>query len=375
MNRKPHEEEPRGLAAGRNIMASLAPALLLLGCTGQPAPSPDAQAFTLSDTMMARIGLDTVRMAPVENTVELNARITPDDARLASVYPIVGGQVTAVDVELGDPVHKGQPLAVIRSSQVAKLQRKLIDAQSDVEVAGKNLATKQDLYHSQLLSERKLVEARFDLEKARAKLNDVQETFSIYRFEGGSQYIVTAPIGGYVIGKAVVRDATLPEDHGGPIFTIAELDRVWVMADVYESDIARVKEGMPAEVSTLSYPGMVMHGKVDKIINVLDPRTRTMPVRITLPNPGVMLKPEMVAHVRLAYLEERELPAIPAKAVISDNGRHYVMVFKDRRNIETRAVTVAHAGAATCWVEAGLVPGEVVISEEHLFIYDALNDR
>ena len=370
--------EQRNTAANGHAMiflAFLAAAMLLGGCAPEALPDADANAFTLSDTMFARIGLDTVRMLPVENSVELNARIAPDEGRLARVYPIVGGQVADVRVELGDHVAKGQTLAVIRSSEVAKLERKLIEAQSDMEVADKNLATKQELFNSQLLSERKLVEARYDVEKARARLKDMQEVFSIYQFQAGSQYIVTAPISGYVIEKDVVRDETLPSDHHEAIFTIAELGSIWVLADVYESDIARVKEGMPAEVSTLSYPGKVFSGQVDKIMNMLDPRTRTMRIRITLPNPEVLLKPEMIAHVRLTYQDNDPLPAIPASAVISDNNREQVMVFKDRKNIDTRRISIAHSLGGTSWVAGGLKPGEVVISKEQLFIYDALNDR
>lgn len=366
------------LGIARSILRAM-PAiamLVLLGACGGDAPvANDSKAFALSDTMLARIGFDTVRSMPVENIIELNARITPDDGRLANVYPIVGGQVVDVKVELGDHVNKGQTLAIIRSRQVADLERKLIDARSDTEVAEKNLSSKQDLFDSQLLSERKLVEARYELEKAKAKLKGMEEIFSIYQFQDGSQYVVKAPIGGYVIDKSVVRDETLPEEHDAAIFTIAELDRVWVLADVYESDIARVKEGMTARITTLSYPDKVFNGHVDKILNMLDPRTRTMRIRITLPNPGVLLKPEMIARVRLAYAEELVLPAIPSTAVISDNDRDHVMVFKDRLNIDTRRITLERTTDNTTWVAEGLEPGEVIISKEQLFLYDALNDR
>lgn len=372
--RAPFHTRLRTVLSGLAFLAA-ASALLFPGCSPHPAPEDDTTAFTLSDTMMAHIGLDTARSKPVEKNIDLNARITPDEGRLAKVYPIVSGQVVQVNVELGDHVNKGQVLAVIRSSQVADFERKMISARSDVEVAEKNLSTKQDLYNSQLVSERKLVEARYDLEKARAKLKGMDEIFSIYEFKDGSQYIVKAPISGYVIAKAVVNDATLPEDNTNPIFTIAELDQVWVMADVYESDIARVKEGMRAQITTLSYPDTVFHGRVDKILNVLDPDTRTMRIRLTLPNPGVMLKPEMIAKVRLVYQEAHELPAIPAKAVIFDNSKQYVLIFKDKLNITVQEVTVAHTDGKTTWISKGLKPGDVVIDKEQLYIFKALTER
>lgn len=349
--------------------------IALAACTSAPAPPPDATAFTLSDTMLHRIGLDTVKLLPVESVIELNGRIAPDDNRLANVYPIVGGQVLQVPVELGDRVTKGQTLAVIRSSEVADLERRMINARSEHEVAVKNLATKQDLFDSQLLSERKLVEARHDLEKARAKLRRMEEIFSIYRFQEGSQYVVQAPISGYVIQKDIMRDITLPEGHAEPVFTIAELDEVWALAEVYESDIARVQEGLPAEIVTLSYPDRVFPGTVDKIFNILDPRTRTMRIRVKLQNPEVLLKPEMIARVRLAVHEDRRLPAIPAKALINDHGKHYVMTFMDRYNIGTRQVTPLRTTSSSTWIAEGLQPGEVIIGREQLFVYDALNDQ
>ena len=349
--------------------------MLVAGCGVDEPPVADSNAFVLSDTMLQRIRLDTVALKQVENVIHLNGRIAADENKLASIYAIMSGQVISVDAELGDRVSKGQTLAKIRSSEVAKLERKLISAQSDREVAEKNLATKEELFSSQLLSERKLVEARYDLEKANAQLQRMNEVFSIYTIEAGSRYVLRAPRDGYVIGKSITRDITLPDDHPDPVFTIAELNEVWVLADVYESDISRVKEGMDAEVTTLSYPDKVFRGKVDRIFNILDPRTRTMRIRITLANEDVLLKPEMVAHVKLTFKKEIVLPSIPASAIISDNSRQYTMVFKDRYNVITREVKTAHTTGSTTWISEGLEPGEVIVSKHQLYLYDALNDR
>lgn len=332
-------------------------------------------AFVLTDTMAQRIGLDTVRESALQGEIDLNGSIAADDNRLADVYPIVGGQVISVDVELGDHVTKGQTLAVIRSSQVADYDRQLIDAQSDVQLAEKNIKVQQDLYDSKLVSERDLIAAQQDLAKARAQLNQIQEAFAIYNLEAGSQYVVNAPRSGYVVSKSVSKDVTLPSDRSDPIFTIAELDEVWVVAEVYESDIARVKEGMPAEINVLSYPDKTFHGKVNKILNILDPQTRTMRVRIRLTNEGTLLKPEMIAHVHLTYAEDRALPSLPADAIVFDNSRQYVMVYQDRDHISTREVNVERTTNGRAWISAGLKPGEVIISKNQLFIYDALNDR
>lgn len=349
-------------------------ALLLPACDNAAPPPPDDRSFVLSDSMLERITLDTAKMTAVENVIELNGRIAAAEDHLADIYPIVGGQVISVDAELGDKVTKGQTLAVIRSSEVAQFESELIDARSDVRMAQKNLQVQQDMHATKLVSDRDLVEAQQDLAKAQAQLRRIEETFSIYHFQQGSEYVVKAPMSGHIIDKRINRDVVLPAGQNERIFSIAELDEVWVLADVYESDIARMKEGLTATITTLSYPEKIFPGTVDKIFNILDPRTRTMRIRIKLENPDILLKPEMVARVRLAYQDNKELPNIPSSAIIRDNGKQYVMIFTDRFNIATRTIEPERTTGGITWINAGLKPGEVVISKGQLFIYDALND-
>lgn len=360
----------------RAVLPALALVLVLLGACGKPPDTGEARtAFVLSDSMLTRIQLDTVKLRPEEDRIELNGRIAAAADRMADIYAIVGGQVLSVEAELGDRVTKGQTLAVIRSSEVAQFESELTDARSDLRLAEKNMQVQQDMFASKLISERELVQAQQELEKARAQLQRIEETFAIYHFRGGSIYEVKAPISGYVIDKNVNRDVVLPAGQNQRIFSIAELDQVWVLADVYESDIARVKEGLNAEIRTLSYSDKVFPGTVDKIFNILDPRTRTMRVRVKLANPDVLLKPEMIARVSLAFQGERNYASVPAGALISDNGRQFVMVYKDRAHIETRPVVPYRTTGPLTWISDGLKPGEVVISRGQLFVYDALNDR
>lgn len=372
-----NSNSPRASASSpaKPALLALGAAVLLAACSHPAEPKADTKAFALSDTMLARIKLDTVKQSPVMSTIDLNGRVVADENRVADIFPIVGGQVMSVDCELGDRVQKDQTLAVIRSSEVADYERQLIDAQSDVQVAEKNVKVQQDMFDSKLVSERELLNAQQDLAKAQAELKRIKEAFTIYHLEDGSQYVVKAPISGYIVDKAITRDVTLPADHNEKIFSIAQLDEVWVLADVYESDIARVKEGMPADITVLSYPDKTFHGTVDKIFNILDPKTRTMHVRVKLPNEGTLLKPEMVAHVQLTYSEDRTLPVVPANAVVFDNSREFVMVYKDRYNVDTREVKLERTAGGNTWIAQGLKPGEVIVSKQQLFIYDALNDR
>ena len=163
-------------------------------------------------------------------------------------------------------------------------------------------------------------------------------------------------------------------DNNANIFTISELDDVWVMANVFETDIARIKEGYEADVVTISYPDETFRGKIDKIYNFLDPATRTMQVRISIDNKNMLLKPEMFATVYVRYQDADQQIAVPSAAVIFDNSRNYVLVFKDKFNITVRQVEVAKTAGDITYLSSGLRANEKVISKNQLLIYDALKD-
>lgn len=357
------------------VLCTLLFALGMMACSQQEElTEPERKTFVLSETMLGKIGLDTARITNAKGILNLNGKIEADQNRLVEIFPIVGGNVLSVTAELGDYVKKNQVLGVIRSEEVAEYDRQLIDARSDVLVAQKDLSVKADLYASKLVSERDIVAARRELEKAEAALKRIQETFSIYGFNARSEYFLKSPIDGFVISKKINRDITLPAGHQESVFTVAELSEVWVMANVYESDISKIQQGMEVVITTLSYPGEPIHGEIDKIFNVLDPATKTMKVRIKVPNPDFRLKPEMLATTRIVYREPQSLPSVPASAIIFDKNRHFVMIFKDRYNIETREVEVYKTAEGTAWLSRGVTEGEIVISRNQLFIYDALNE-
>ncbi len=164
-------------------------------------------------------------------------------------------------------------------------------------------------------------------------------------------------------------------DMSETIFTISQLSDVWVLANVYESDISKVKLDYNTEITTLSYPDIIFTGKIDKMFNVLDPLSKVMKVRIKLDNEKNLLKPEMFANVFVSYLEgDKKLPCILSKAIIFDKNKNFVMVYKDRSHIETREVEVYRTTGIHAYIKYGLVEGEKIISVGHMLIYDQLND-
>lgn len=347
---------------------------ILVACQEKKPVVEDNKAFMLSDTMMKRIELASVVTEPVRSELTLVGKVIADENRVIKVFPLVGGNVENVTVELGDYVRKGQVLATIRSGEVADFERQMIQAQAEVLVAEKNLKTAEELFESKLNSQREVTSAKKEVENAQAELNRMKEVFRIYGLGKTQNYIVKAPIDGFVLSKNVNPGMQLRSDNNEQIFTIGQISEVWVMANVNESDIPKVKLGMMADIQTISYGDELFRGSVDKIYNVLDPENKTMKVRIRLNNAGYKLKPEMHATVSLKFDEGGSMTAIPAGAVIFDRSKNWVMVFKSRSNIETREVNVYKMLNDVAYIQQGLKNNERVISKNQLLVYDALND-
>lgn len=355
------------------ILLSLMAGSFMSSCTPQ-LQDELAKAFSLSDTMLARCEFHEATMSEVKNEIRLFGKIAVDNNKLAQVFPVVGGNILSINAELGDYVQRGQVLATVRSSEVAEFNKQLLDAQSDVAIAEKNLQVAQDLFAGKLNSERDVIAAEKELVKAKAELNRINEIYGIYGLGKGSTYNITAPISGFILTKNIYPNELLRADITEPLFSISEINEVWAIANVSESDVSRIKIGYDAEVRTLAFPDVVYKGKIDKIVNAIDPETKAMKVRVRIPNQDFQLKPDMMATVNVIFKEDKSMIAVPSSAVIFDKSKHWVIVFHDRNNLETRNVEVYRQLGDTTYLSVGIKPGERVIGRNALFVYDALND-
>ena len=361
-------------------MTRLSPALLaavltLAGCAKKEEQQVEKPtAFRLSDTMMQQIVLDTVRLRSVQDELVLTGQIATDGDKTVKIYPLVGGVVEQLHVELGDKVTQGQVLAVIKSSEIADLQNQTTSSSSDLDIARKNLAVAEDMYKAGLNSERDVVLARAEVTKARGTVGKNVKQLSVYGISKDGMYTLKAPISGFITEKNATEHEQFNNDNVQNLFTVSNLNDVWIMANVFESDISKVKLGYSADVTTLSYPDKHFRGKIDKVFNVLDPDSKVMKVRVRLDNPGYLLKPEMYAQVRVENTESAKMLAVNAKAVVFDKDRNFVMVFRDRSHVETRPVVISKTVGDYSYISSGLKPGDVVIAKDQLLVYDELND-
>jgi len=155
---------------------------------------------------------------------------------------------------------------------------------------------------------------------------------------------------------------------------VGSLEEVWVMANLYESDVAQVKVGYEAEITTIAYPDRIYKGKIDKIFNTLDPESRVLRARITLQNTDGMLKSEMFAQINVKYAGTEKKVTIPSRAIIFDKSKRFVMVYFADDHIETREVSLYKELGGLAYINSGVKAGEKVMTKYQLLVYDALND-
>lgn len=360
----------------RNKVANiflLCVAITLNSCNNKPLEE-NATVFSMSETMFNKCEFYEVKNEDVKNEIRLFGKLEADNNKMAQVFSAVGGVVTSINVGLGDFVKQGDVLATIQSSEVASFQKEKIDALNDVAIAEKNLQVAKDLFEGKLNSEKDVKAAEVELEKAKTELARINEVYSIYNIKNSSVFSVRAPISGFVMTKKVNINELLLTSENEPLFSIANTNEIWAVAYVNESNISQIKENYDVTVSTLAFPDTHYKGKIEKIYNVIDPTTRSMKFRVRIPNNDFQLKPDMNCTVSVHYSENKQMVAVPSSAVIFDKSKYWVMVFKDRNNIETRQVEIYRQLGETTYILSGLNENETVISKNALLIYDAIND-
>jgi cobalt-zinc-cadmium efflux system membrane fusion protein len=346
---------------------------LFVSCNNTP-DSEKAVAFSMSKAMKARCKFVTSSLVDLKNEIRLFGKIEADNNKVAHVFSVVGGLVTSINVGLGDYVKQGQLLATIQSSQAAEYEQEHLDAIGEIAIAEKNLQVQRDLFAGKLNSEKEVKLAEIELQKAQANLGRINEIINIYNFKKGSIFPLIAPMDGFIVSKKININELLLDSETEPLFSIANIDEIWAVAFVSESNISKIKEGYNASIKTLAFPDQEYHGTIEKIYNIIDPATKAMKIRIRIPNKDYKLKPDMNCIVNVSYSDHQKMVAIPSSAIIFDKSKYWVMVYKNDNNIKVRKVDIYRQLGDTSYINNGLYPGETVISKNGLLIYDAIND-
>jgi cobalt-zinc-cadmium efflux system membrane fusion protein len=281
--------------------------------------------------------------------------------------------VVEVSANLGDQVNQGETLAVIDSTELGASQSEYLQARAKQVVAEQAYERAKRLLEGKVISagelqrrEGEYLATKAEAQAAEDRLHLLGMDDEVIKQLGGahsirSQVKIKTPFTGTIIERHMTVGEVI--DTSTRLFSIADLTRLWVIADVPEKDLPQVKKGQPVEVRVSSYPEEVFKGRITYISDLIDPATRTVKVRTEVDNPKGMLKPEMFANVLIVTGVKQDALTIPAAAVQTEGEKKIVFIAKDQTTFERRVVTLGTKADGYYEMLAGLKKEEKVVTE------------
>jgi cobalt-zinc-cadmium efflux system membrane fusion protein len=344
-----------------SLLAALAVGGLGLQGCGKPA-APAAAGQTAPDSGVVRT--EAVQPEAVADSLELAAKVQADPARMVHVFPPAGGRIVSLQVHPGDRVTRGQTLAVLQSNDIASARSDYLKALAEKDRAARTFQRAQVLFDHQVMAEKDYLDAKADAASAESELRRAGQLLQLWGvpLDGVSDEIkVTAPRPGVVLDMgAAPGEFNKALDAPQPLCTVADLSQVWIVGEVYEKDLGSLKRGFPVEVAVNAYPGRSWKGTVDNVSDQVDPVTRTLKLRVVLPNPDSALKPEMFAQLRVDRGSKQTI-LLPQAAVLRNGEQTEVIVETSAGHYVERPVTLGATRGDKVEVASGIKPGERVV--------------
>ena len=358
--------------------------LCLTGCRhsateGAAAQPPENQVW-LAPEQATGLRLAVIRNQEVQDTLRVGGRVTFDDLRISHVFSPVTGRVVKLLAGPGDRLQKGAPLALISSPDIGSAWSDVVKARADLDASQREYQRQKELYEAHAGPLRDLEAAENAYKKAKAELERAESKARLLRTGpdiGGEDYVLRAPIDGEVVARNANPGMEVQGQYSGgtavELFTVGELDQVWVMGDLHEQEMSAVKPGAEVQVRVVSAPDHVLPGKVDWVSPTLDPNTHTAKVRIRVANPDRLLKAEMYATISVPLVLPPTV-ALPRNALLHLGDQTVVFVAlgeaPDRRlRFERRRVKVQEDVSGDFYpVVSGLNEGETVVVDGALLL-------
>jgi membrane fusion protein, heavy metal efflux system len=347
----------------------LGPILLLtaagLGCNARatPAAAEDrSREFIRLDPSSPRLNYVKVEVAEetdVAPSIQLTGRVSFDEDHTQRVASPFDGRVTKILAQLGENVKAGQSLVELVSAQAAGMQAEAQKAEQDLSVAEKALERSKALRLEGAISDKDAAQIEADFKKAKAEAaRGSAQLRSLNLSASGPQVgaSLRASIAGTVVERNILVGQEVRADATSPLLTISDLGTVWVLADLYEQDLALVTPGASIRVRVPAYSGEAFAGRVDHVGDVVDPMSHTVKLRCVVPNPGNRLKPEMFARIELTSTGDKKAILLPSRAILTDS-QHTRVIVETGPEVEGKVRVLG-----------GLKPGEKVVTDGAIFL-------
>lgn len=363
----------------------LAAVLSAAGCSSKTDANPQAPAVAADNIKLTpeqRRNIHLYKVAPstFRKTVETTGAVDFDADQATSVLAPFSGPVSRLLVSLGDRVKQGAALAVVDSPDfaaaisayrkaiaTAQTARRLADL--DKELIAHNGVAKREADQAETdavnaeADREAALQALISLQVPSQTIKDIQEGRPAARVDG----VIRAPIAGTVVEK-LITPGQLLQAGTTPCFTVADLSRVWVMAQVFGADLESVKIGDSAEVLT-GFGTSQFSGTVDNISALVDPDTRSVMVRVVVKNPGDLLKKQMYVHVRIHDRQESSGLLAPVSAILRDDENlPFVYAVQEDGSFTRQHVTLGYRSGDQYEIPTGIRAGDQIVADGGLFV-------
>ena len=345
--------------------------LLLSGCKKKEAPEADLPAANLTTAV--------AHSTTLNDTLSVPAHVEADPTQLVHVFPPLSGRIVELKVVAGQEIRKGQTVAMLQSSEVAAARSDFEKAKVEADRADRARDRGKLLMDHEVLSQAAFLELQATAAAAHAELDRTRQRLHELGFaENGTSDIapITAPISGTVIEVGAANgelQRSLDNSSTNGIATIANLDHVWVVGEVFERDLTLLKRAEHVDVTLQAYPGQVFHGNLANVGDVFDPTTHTLRARVVLANPGHLLKPAMFASLLISR-PPTTVVLVPQTAVIHDGDATAVYVQGADGKFTERQVHTGAEHGSDVEILSGLADGQRVVKTGAGFLRAPVGD-
>ena len=330
--------------------------------------------FCLNQQLKKSTVIEEIHEQPIHEQLTLSGKIEYNKNDLVAYNSLLQGSVVKVNFELGDYVKKGQVLALINSTEIQNLTQEKRSYQTQIALNQKLLKSKKELLADGFTTQAEVLEIEHDIQSAKIELDKINATLNMYQANGNGQFKIIAPKNGYIVQKSISEGQSITNDMEEALFSISNLKQVWVMVNIYASNLKYIHQGDVVQVKTIAFPDRIYQGKIDKIYNVFDDNEHVLKARVVLENTDLNLLPGLSADIIID--KQNKLGnafAIPNHAIVFDNNKEFVVIYKNDCEMEIRKITPFAKNETYTYVKDGFKPAEKIISKNGLIIYEELN--
>ena len=358
------------------LLMGMAGTLAVSGCKSEKvnadaeAPPP---AKVVSGVDVSFFAVEHPELYPIVTATEYQApsqlfvtgTVFPDIARTVPVISLASGRIVDIRARLGDTVKKGQLLLRVRSDDISGGFDAYRKAISDELLARKQLDRAKVLYEHGAIALGDLEVSQDSEDDAKTTLDTATEHLHLLGSDPDNPKGIVdifAPVSGVITDQEVTNGAAVQAYSTPNPFTISDLTTVWIVCDVFESDMANVRVGEPTEIKLNAYPDKVLKGTISNIGSILDPNIRTAKVRIEVANPGEMMRPGMFATATLFGKEKRTYTSVPASVIVHLHDRDWVFIPEQGKFKRIQVTSGEQLPSNMQEILSGLQPGQQIVT-------------